>query len=147
MTGAGLLAGLIAAAFVAATPLPLQSEPVFVATQLAGHWPLWFLVVVAGVANTACSAVTYALGRGARRLQGRFAPRAADLDRAERWFGRWGRLSLLASWAPLGDVICLTAGALRVPVWQFLMLVGLAKTLRYVALAAVTAGVAGWGWT
>lgn len=147
MTGMALLAGLLAAAFLAATPLPLQSEPVFVAAQLEGSVALWLLILAAGAANTAGSAVTYALGRGARRLQGRFAPRAADLARAERWFTRWGRPALLLSWAPLGDVICLTAGVMRVPMWQFLVLVGLAKTARYGVLAALTAGVASRLWT
>ena len=57
------------------------------------------------------------------------------------------RWTLLLSWAPLGDVICFVAGVLRVPFWQFLLIVGFAKTARYGALAAVTAGASAWLWT
>ena len=32
---------------LAATPLPFQSEPVFVGLQLAGKVPLWLLIAVA----------------------------------------------------------------------------------------------------
>ncbi len=139
------LAGLTAAAFLAATPLPMQSEAVFVGVQVAGTVPLWLMLLAAGTANTAGSVVTWALGRGARGL-GRGAT-AARLARAEAAYARWGRWTLLLSWAPLGDVICLIAGAMRVPLWQFVALVGLAKTARYAALAAATAGILAWGWT
>lgn len=139
------LAGLTAAAFLAATPLPMQSEAVFVAVQIAGTVPLWLMLAAAGAANTAGSVVTWALGRGARAA-GR-GTTAARLARAEAAYVRWGRWSLLLSWAPLGDVICLVAGAMRVPLWQFVALVGLAKTARYAVLAAATAGIAAWGWT
>ncbi|MDR0809061.1 MAG: VTT domain-containing protein [Gemmobacter sp.] len=139
------LVGLAAAAFLAATPLPMQSEPVFVAVQIAGVAPLWLMLLVAGVANTAGSVVTWAVGRGARAA-GRGAT-AARLARAEAAYARWGHWTLLLSWAPLGDVICLVAGAMRVPLWQFAALVGLAKTTRYAVLAAATAGIVAWGWT
>lgn len=141
------LTSLIAAAFLAATPLPMQSEAVFVALQGAGALPVPTMVVVAGLANTAGSVVTWALGRGLRRLEGRFAPPADKLARAEAVYARWGRWSLLASWAPLGDLICLAAGMMRVPLWQFVVIVGVAKTARYAALAAATAGVLSLGWT
>lgn len=141
------LFGMVVAAFLAATPLPFQSEPVFVGLQLAGKVPLWLLIAVAGLGNTAGSVLTWALGRGARRLEGRFALAEAQLARAERWYQRWGRWTLLLSWAPLGDVICFVAGALRVPIWQFVLIVGFAKTARYAVLAALTAGVIAWGWT
>ncbi len=106
------------------------------------------MVVVAGLANTAGSDSD--LGHGswpAQRLRGAL-PRPADkLARAEAVYTRWGRWSLLASWAPLGDLICLAAGVMRVPLWQFVAIVGVAKTARYAALAAATAGVLSSGWT
>ena len=84
------LTSLIAAAFLAATPLPMQSEAVFVALQGAGALPIPTMVVVAGLANTAGSVVTWALGRGLRRLEGRFAPPADKLARAEEALARGG---------------------------------------------------------
>ena len=141
------LGGLMLAAFLAATPLPMQSEAVFVALQLAGTAPVWLMVICAGIANTAGSIVTWAMGRGLRALEGRFRIPAAQLARAEALYRRWGLWTLLLSWAPLGDMICFVAGALRVPLWQFTLIVGLAKTARYALVAAATAGMAAWLWT
>jgi membrane protein YqaA with SNARE-associated domain len=133
MTG---LAGLFLAAFLAATPAPLPSEPVFLALQAAG-WPLLWLIIVASVGNTLGSCVTYALGRGAERLKHHrwFPLTPATLSRAQGWWSRWGLWSLLLSWAPGGDALVALAGLMRVPFWRFVGLVALAKTARYAVLA------------
>jgi membrane protein YqaA with SNARE-associated domain len=133
MTG---LAGLFLAAFFAATPAPLPSEPVFLALQAAG-WPLLWLIIVASVGNTLGSCVTYALGRGAERLKHHrwFPLTSATLSRAQGWWSRWGLWSLLLSWAPGGDALVALAGLMRVPFWRFVGLVALAKTARYAELA------------
>lgn len=134
---AGLL-GLAVAAFVAATPLSMASEPVFLALQLAGVAPVWVLVAVASVANTAGSFVTYALGRGVRAAGAgsRLAPSPEQMARGEDWLRRRGAWALLLSWAPGGDLIVLAAGALRMPLLMFGVLVAIAKTARYAALGA-----------
>lgn len=139
------LAGLFVAAFVAATLVPFQSEILFVALQVAGTADPWVLVGVASVGNTLGSGVNYAMGRGIARFEGRrwFPATPAQMARAEAWFRRWGVWVLLLSWAPVGDVVTLMAGVLRTPVWLFFLLVAVAKTGRYVALAALTAGIAG----
>lgn len=134
------LAGLALAAFVAATPVPMQSEAVLLALIALATAPLWVLVAVASVANVLGSLVTYTCGRLAdrpgalARLPVRMRPGPAQMDRARAWWGRWGVWSLLLSWAPLGDVLTLTAGALRTPIWHFIALVTLAKTGRYVVV-------------
>lgn len=132
------LAGLAVAAFVAATPLPMASEPVFLALHLAAAAPVWALVAVASVANTAGSFVTYALGRGVRAAGAgsRFAPSPEQMARGEDWLRRRGAWALLLSWAPGGDLIVLAAGALRMPLVLFGALVALAKTGRFVVLGA-----------
>lgn len=136
------LAGLFLVAFVAATILPAQSEAALVGLQLAGH-PVLLLVAVAGIGNTLGAVVNWALGRGVDRYRGRrwFPVSPAALDRASAWYGRWGRWSLLLSWAPLGgDALTVAAGVLREPLWSFLALVAVAKFGRYAVLAAATAG-------
>lgn len=144
MMGLSALVGLFVAAFVAATVLPFQSEILFAGLQLARTAPIWALIVVASIGNTAGAFVNYALGRGIRRLEGsRFAIPAARMQRAQGWYDRWGVWTLLFSWAPLGDVLTVIAGAMRVPLWLFGMLVAVAKTARYLVLAALTAGLAG----
>lgn len=139
MTG---LLGLFAAAFLAATPIPMQSEVVFLALQAAG-WPALALVVVASVGNVLGSCVTFAIGRGAETFRNRrWFPLTPDaMARAQGWWQRWGLWSLLVSWAPGGDVLVALAGLMRVPLWQFLALVTLAKTARYAALAAAASAL------
>lgn len=137
------LSGLFAIAFVAATVLPAQSEAALVGLQLAGY-PVVLLVAVASVGNTLGACLNWALGREAERFRNRrwFPVSAASLDRASAWYGKWGRWSLLLSWAPLGgDALTVAAGVLREPFWSFLALVAIAKTGRYVVLAAATAGL------
>jgi membrane protein YqaA with SNARE-associated domain len=135
------LGGLALAAFGAATLLPLQSEPVLVGLLLLGETPAWLLVLVASVANTAGSAVNWWLGAQSARFQDRrwFPVTPAQMARAIGWYRRWGRWSLLLSWAPIiGDPLTLVAGVLREPFREFLLLVAIAKTARYLALAIIT---------
>ncbi len=45
------------------------------------------------------------------------------LERAQGWYHRYGRWSLLMSWAPvIGDPLTVVAGVLREPLWSFLLL-------------------------
>ncbi len=137
------LLGLFAAAFLAATIFPAHSEPVLVGLQLAGY-PVVPLIIVASIGNTLGAVVNWALGRGVERFRDRrwFAASAESLDRATTWYQRWGRWSLLLSWAPvIGDALTVAAGVLREPLWSFLLLVAVAKTGRYILLAAATAGL------
>ncbi|MGL4321250.1 MAG: YqaA family protein, partial [Paracoccaceae bacterium] len=122
------LGGLFMAAFLAATPVPFQSEIIFVAAQAAAIAPLWLLITVASVGNTLGSCITYILGLQITRWQNRswFPATPEQMDRAQGWFHRWGRWSLLLSWAPFGDVIVLASGVLRTPWPVFVTLVTIA---------------------
>ena len=141
MLDAATLPGLFIAAFVAATLLPMQSEAALVAALLAGAWPPWLLVAVAGLGNVLGSLVNWGLGLGIDRFRDRpwFPVSPAALDRAGAWYRRFGKWSLLGSWLPIvGDPLTVVAGVLREPLPVFLALVTLAKVGRYLALAAVT---------
>ena len=138
------LTGLFVAAFLAATPVPFQSELVFLGLQAVGWNALW-LVIVASVGNTLGSCVTYGLGRwlSDQRDHRWFPLKPAQMIRAEGWWARWGLWLLLLSWAPFGDMIVALSGVLRVPFPVFLALVALAKTGRYIALAWLGAAAFG----
>ncbi len=140
MTDLLALGGMFLAALLAATPIPMQSELAFVALAASG-WALQGLVVVASLGNVLGSCLTYAAGRGlgGAGLWHWFRLPPEKLARAERWFLRWGRWSLLLSWAPGGDVLVALAGALRMPLAVFLPLLAVAKIGRYVVLALATA--------
>jgi len=128
---------LFLSALVAATILPMQSEAVFVAYLIAEAAPALALLTVASLGNTLGAVVNWLLGRGLERFKGRrwFPVGPQALARAQAWYARWGRWSLLLSWMPvIGDPITVAAGVMREPFWRFLLLVGLAKTGRYLVL-------------
>lgn len=130
--------GLFAVSMIAATLLPLQSEAVLAGLLLAAREPAWALVLVASVGNVAGSVINWALGRGIEHFRERrwFPIKPAALARAERWYARYGRWSLLLSWAPvIGDPLTMIAGVLREPLWSFTAIVTIAKVARYLVIA------------
>lgn len=131
------LAVLFAAAFGAATILPFQSEIVFGALYLRDAAPIAALLLVASVGNTLGSVLNWGMGRGIERFRTRrwFPVSERQLSRAQGWYRRWGLWSLLVSWAPFGDAVTVVAGVMRCPLWQFVLIVGAVKTLRYLLLA------------
>jgi membrane protein YqaA with SNARE-associated domain len=139
----GEYAGLFVAAFLSATVLPFQSEVVLFGLLLTKHYQWWLLILVASVGNTLGSAVNWLLGRLVAEFEDRpwFLVRRDTILRAEKWYHRFGRWSLLLSWLPfIGDPLTIVAGVLREPFLVFLALVALAKTARYIAVAAITFG-------
>ena len=138
------LAGLFVVAFVAATILPAQSEAALVALLVVGQQSAAVLVIVATIGNVLGSVTNWILGRWVEHYRHRrwFPVSEQALGRATGWYRRWGRWSLLLSWAPLGgDALTIAAGVLREPLWSFLVLVTVAKAGRYIVVAAVTLGV------
>jgi membrane protein YqaA with SNARE-associated domain len=133
--------GLFLTAFGAATILPLQSEWVVAGLLLDGSHPWELVVFIASLGNILGSMVNWFLGRSFAHFQNRrwFPVNQKNMKRAEGWFHRYGRVSLLLSWVPIiGDPLTVAAGALREPLWSFSLLVGIAKTGRYLALSAIT---------
>ncbi|WP_209428234.1 YqaA family protein [Pararhodobacter sp. SW119] len=142
------LAAVFAATFLAATVFPFQSELVFVGVQLSGLAPLAILVAVASLGNTLGAFVNYWIGG---RLEDAGAHRWLRIDdrqfaRARVWWERYGVWSLLLSWAPILGWFTVVAGAMRTPLWQFTLLVGIAKTGRFVLLGWLTAQAMGLDW-
>jgi membrane protein YqaA with SNARE-associated domain len=134
-------ASLFFIAFAAATILPLQAELVVVGLLVAGKQPWPAIVAVASVGNILGSIVNWMLGRSLLQFQTKrwFPASRESLWRAENWYGRFGRGTLLLSWVPIiGDPLTIIAGVLREPLWSFTLLVGLAKTGRYLVLTALT---------
>ena len=142
LQGASVFAylGIFSSAFVSATLLPAQSEAVLGALLAGGAHSPALLIAVATLGNTLGAATNWLLGLYVNRFKERrwFPVRPDRLAQAERWYRRWGRWSLLLSWAPLiGDALCLAAGVLREPFRSFFAIVLAAKLLRYLAVAAL----------
>lgn len=133
------LLGLFGVAFLSASFLPFQSEILFGAMLLNEKYDPWALLAVASIGNTLGSGLNWWLGMWIAHFETKrwFPIKRALLVRAEGWFRRWGKWSLLLSWAPfIGDPLTMIAGVLRTPFWQFLIIVAIAKTGRYLAVMA-----------
>ncbi len=130
------LALLFASATLAATILPLSSEVVLFALLQQGY-PAAVLVAVATVGNTLGAVINWVLGRFLLHFRHRrwFYFNDRQIDRAQAWFKRYGVWTLLFAWTPVvGDALTLIGGVMNVRLWLFVVLVGVGKGLRYIAL-------------
>ena len=128
--------GLFIAAFLAATILPAQSEAGLAALILASPASVALLVATASLGNVLGSVVNWYLGRGINRFTGKRWFSMNAQSRAISWYSRYGRWSLLLSWVPvIGDPLTVVAGIMREPLLRFLLIVGIAKTGRYIVVA------------
>jgi membrane protein YqaA with SNARE-associated domain len=100
------------------------------------------LLGLAGAAGGIIGEITgYMAGYGGRGV----ATGKKMFHRAETWMKRWGGWTIFifaaAPFLPF-DVAGMVAGALRYPLWKFLLIGWAGKSLKYVALAVAAA----WGW-
>ena len=133
--------GLFISAFVAATVLPMQSEAVLLGLLMAGSHQISVLVIVATIGNVLGAVINWYLGRYLLKFKEKrwFPSSQHQLERAQNWYRRYGRWSLLGSWLPIvGDPLTVVAGLMREPLISFVILVTIAKGTRYILLAAVT---------
>ena len=124
---------MFAVSFLAATVLPLGSEPLFITLVRLHPEQVPALLAVATLGNTLGGMTSYGLGRF---VAGKVAPEAAA-SRWARWLRRFGAPTLLLAWAPIGgDLLCVLAGWMRICWWQAALWMALGKLARYWVLAA-----------
>lgn len=129
--GEGPLWAMFVVSFLAATVLPIGSEPLLMALVRLHPGQMVAIVAVATTGNTLGGMTSYGLGRGAARM----AP-AAEGSRAARWLRRFGAPALVLAWAPIGgDLLCVLAGYMRLSWWQSALWMLLGKLVRYWVLA------------
>ncbi|MGF0540192.1 YqaA family protein [Agrobacterium sp. ES01] len=146
MTSLLTYGGLFLTALAAGSILPMQSEAALAGLITVSGLSAWSLVLVATAGNVAGSIVNWFLGRGVERFSDRkwFPVSEEMLERAKDWYRRYGKWSLLLSWVPVvGDPLTVVAGVLREPLATFVVLVTIAKFVRYMAVAALTLNVIG----
>lgn len=137
------LLGLFASAFLSATLLPGSSEAALVALLAMGESNPAILVSVATAGNVLGSVANWVIGRFFAHFRDRrwFPVDQRSYDRAVAWYGRLGIWSLLLAWVPvIGDPLTAVAGALRVDIRTFLILVTLGKAGRYLFIALAYSG-------
>jgi membrane protein YqaA with SNARE-associated domain len=129
--------GLFATAFISATIFPMQSEAVFLAAVYSGKYSVPLLLATATLGNTLGAGVNWWLGYRIEKFRDRkwFPATEAQMARAQNWYKRWGRWSLLLAWLPFGgDALTVVAGIMREPLPSFLAIVGLGKLARYLGV-------------
>ena len=124
------LPAIFVISFVAATLVPMGSEPAVFAVVKANAALFWPAILAGTAGNTLGGAVDYWVGLGAKKT-------FAD-ERRSLWFGwllRFGPKAMLLSWLPIiGDPLCVLAGWLKLPFWPSVFYMMIGKFLRYVAL-------------
>ncbi len=125
--------GIFGICFLAATVLPLGSEPA-VAGMAALEGNRTALLVAATLGNYLGALCNYVLGRwgGNWAVRRYFATQPQMLCRAERFYARWGAPSLFLAWVPVvGDPLTILAGMLKAHPLIFTLYVLPGKALRY----------------
>ncbi|MDP5292575.1 YqaA family protein [Oceanimonas sp. CHS3-5] len=119
---------------LAATIAPFYSEVVLAAVLTRQPDAALLLWTLASIGNTLGSMVNWWLGKYLLHYRHKrwFPVNDKQLDRAQRWFQRFGVWSLLLAWAPVGgDALTFIAGIMRVRLALFTLLVFIGKALRY----------------
>jgi membrane protein YqaA with SNARE-associated domain len=127
---------LFFAAFLAATVVPFSSEFAVAGMVSLGMNP-HLTLLVATLGNSLGAAVNWALGRFLLHFQDRkwFPATPENLERAQRWFRKYGVWALLFTWLPVaGDALTFVAGIMRINFALFFVLTAIGKGARYAVL-------------
>ncbi|OIN13750.1 YqaA family protein [Oceanisphaera psychrotolerans] len=125
---------VFASSLIAATIAPFYSEVVLAAVLTRQPDAAMLLWALASVGNTLGSVINWWLGKYLLHYRHKrwFPIKDKQLERAQRWFQRFGVWSLLLAWAPVGgDALTFIAGIMRVRLALFVLLVFIGKGLRY----------------
>ncbi len=140
MSDVAAYGGLFFVAFLAATIFPAQSEAVLIGLLSTKSYSTALLLAVASLGNILGSLLNWWLGRRIEDFKDKkwFPVKEEGLLKAQRFYMKYGRWSLLLSWLPfIGDPMTVVAGVMRERLWIFLSLVTIAKVGRYVSLVAL----------
>lgn len=137
MENLGILTGLFTSAFFAATVLPAQSELLLASLTLSAKYNVYYLLIAAISGNVIGSIVNYYLGVYLIHFKDHkyFPIKKNLLKKAEKKYLKYGPLTLLFAWLPvIGDPLTVIAGIFRTKMWQFLILVTIGKSIRYILI-------------
>lgn len=132
-------AGLFLSSFLAATILPLSSE-VALSFLLLNQFNPILLVCMATIGNVLGAFANYAIGYGGSIFLIRKVFRISEneFDKAKQRFNTYGVISLFFAWVPvIGDPLTFVAGALKVRIPIFFLLVASGKLIRYIIISYV----------
>jgi membrane protein YqaA with SNARE-associated domain len=129
---------LFFSAFISATLIPFGSEAVLIYDINQGY-NIYLLVIVATIGNSLGSILNYFLGlKGEEFLIRKKLLKIESISKTKKYFDKYGSFCILLSWLPIiGDPITFMAGVLKYNIKHFILLVFIAKFLRYLFIALV----------
>ena len=144
MNAIEVYASLFISSFLSSTILPGHSELILTTFIFLKKYPIVDLIFFASIGNILGSILNWFIGYYFTSLKDRkwFPINKSQLTRASSWFLKYGKWTLCLSWVPLiGDPLTIIAGIFRVPIHTFILIVTLAKTMRYVFISLVAANI------
>ena len=129
---------LFVSAFLSATLFPLGSEALFIYDINEGY-NIYFLLFFATIGNSLGSIFNYFLGlKGEEYLIRKKLLSEKMILKSKVYFDKYGFYCLLFSWLPIiGDPLTFVAGSLKYDLKKFVIIVTIAKFLRYLFIAFV----------
>ena len=129
---------LFFSAFISATLFPLGSEALFIYDINEGY-NIYLLLFFATIGNSLGSIFNYFLGlKGEKYLIRKKLLSEKMILKLKNYFDKYGFYCLLFSWLPIiGDPLTFVAGILKYDLKKFVIIVTIAKFLRYLFIALV----------
>lgn len=127
---------LLLISFLSATFLPLGSEALLL-YYISENLNIYYLLLFATVGNTLGSLFNYYLGKkGEEYLEYKNIINKNSITKYKSFFSKYGGFTLLLSWVPIiGDPITFIAGVFHYSLKKFLIIVFVAKFLRYLVIS------------
>ncbi len=129
---------LFVSAFISATLFPLGSEALLIYDVKEGY-NIYFLLFFATIGNSLGSILNYFLGlKGEEYLVEKKILNEKMILKLKTYFDKYGFVCLLFSWLPIiGDPLTFVAGILKYDLKKFIIIVTIAKFLRYLFIALI----------
>ena len=125
--------GLFIGSFLAATILPLGSEPILLALLYANLDP-FLLLFTATAGNTLGGLTSFGLGYLGKWewVEKRLKISEKQLLKSQKYIDKYGVWAALLTWVPfIGDPIAVTLGFFKLNIWKVAVLMLIGKFLRY----------------
>ncbi|MBL6851581.1 MAG: DedA family protein [Alphaproteobacteria bacterium] len=135
---------LFTSSFASSTILPGHSEITLIALITQKKYEVFYLVFFASLGNILGSVLNWYLGLYFLKFKNKkwFPFNENQIKKVSKSFLEYGKWSLLLSWVPfIGDVLTLVAGMFRVPLYQFVVIVSVAKVSRYIFVSLIALNV------
>ena len=129
---------LFSFSFLAATILPFSSEVILATLLTTDDYKKILLLFFASFGNILGSSFNWVLGVYSLKFQDKkwFPFKRSQIEKASKWFNKYGKWSLLFAWAPVvGDPLTYIAGTMKIRFSVFILLVSIGKMLRYIFIS------------